>query len=278
MAKGYRLVDRDQVFLLPPDMREWLPAGHAVYLVIDVVGDHLDTSVFHARRRTGGAGAAGYDPDMLLTVLVLCARLGMGRLGTVALDGTKVAASASKAANRAEKRLRELAAEAVVAHAAADAAEDELFGEGRRGDELPPDAGAWSPRRRGERIAEALAQLEAERQAAEAGQRAKAQEFRDRQRTGQRTGPGPVSAAVELAQENLARVIAARRAQLARLEQRHAGKPRAGRLAGVEDYCRSGRLPPRWNGPASGLLRRSAGRRRRPGRGRCGTSPTRTRG
>src|SRR6478672_13476609 len=70
MAKGYRPVDRDQVFLFPPDMREWLPAGHPVHLVIAVVEDHLDTSAFHAGRRTGGAGAAGYDPDMLVMVLV----------------------------------------------------------------------------------------------------------------------------------------------------------------------------------------------------------------
>src|SRR5947209_12230074 len=69
MAKGYRPVDRDQAFLLPPDMREWLPAGHPVYLVIEAVG-RMDTGVFHALRRTGGAGAAGYDPDMLVTVLV----------------------------------------------------------------------------------------------------------------------------------------------------------------------------------------------------------------
>ena len=294
MAKGYRPVDRDQVFLLPPDMREWLPAGHAVYLVIAVVADHLDTSAFHAGRRTGGAGAAGYDPDMLVTVLVwayahgvtssrrmeelcrtdvafrvicagnlpdhstiarfrqqsgdavagffagvliLCARLGMGRLGTVALDGTKVAANASKSANRTEKRLRELAAEAVAAHAAADAAEDELFGEGRRGDEVPQEA--WSPRGRAGRIAEALAQLEAERKAAEAEQRAKAAEFRARQRAGLPTGPPPAGAAVALAEENLARVRAARAEQLAVLEERYAaGQPRRSRPAGVDDYCR----------------------------------------
>jgi len=293
MAKGYRPVDRDQVFLFPPDMREWLPAGHPVHLVIAVVEDHLDTSAFHARRRTGGAGAAGYDPDMLLAVLVwayangesssrrieglcatdvafrlicagnlpdhstiarfrkdfggavaeffaqvlvLCARLGMGRLGVVALDGTKVAASASKAANRGEKRLRELAEQAVAAHAAADAADDELFGDAR-GDEVPE--GAWSPRRRGERIAEALAQLEAERQAAEAEERAKAAEFRARREAGQRTGCSPAASAVALAEENLARVIAAREAQLAELAERYAaGQPRRSRAAGVQDYCR----------------------------------------
>src|ERR1700685_4038178 len=54
MAKGYRPVDRDQPFLLPPDMREWLPAGSSGWLV----------------GSGGGAGTAGYDPDMLVTVLM----------------------------------------------------------------------------------------------------------------------------------------------------------------------------------------------------------------
>ena len=43
---------------------------------------------------------------------MLCARLGMGQLGTIALDGMKVAANASRAANRTEETLRKLAAEA----------------------------------------------------------------------------------------------------------------------------------------------------------------------
>src|SRR5215472_6093155 len=195
MAKGYRPVRRDQPFLLPPDMREWLPEDDPVWLVIEAVDGHLDTAAFHAVRRTGGPGTAGYDPDMLVTllvwayasgvtssrrieqrcvtdvafrvicggnfpdhvtiarfraafpgvveslfagVLVLCAKLGMGRLGVVTLDGTKIAANASKAANRTGEALRKLAAGRVAAHAAAGAAEDELFGEGRRGDEVPP--------------------------------------------------------------------------------------------------------------------------------------------
>jgi hypothetical protein len=158
-------------------------------------------------------------------------------VGTVALEGMKIAASASKSANRAEEGLASLAREMVAAHAAADAAEDELFGAGRRGDEVPEDA--WSPRRRDERIRAALADLEAERTAAEAQQEARAEAFRERQRAGQRTGCPPVSAAVELAEENLARVRAARAAQLAGLEERYAaGQPRRARLAGVDDYCR----------------------------------------
>ena len=80
-----------------------------------------------ARFRAAFAGAV---ESLFTGVLVLCARLGMGKLGTVALDGTKIAANASKAANRTEEALRKLAAERVAAHAAADAAEDELFGGG----------------------------------------------------------------------------------------------------------------------------------------------------
>src|SRR5712691_9429693 len=70
MAKSYRPVDRDQPFLIPPDMRDWLPPGHPVWLVITAVKDHLDVPGLHAGRRTGGAGAAGYDPVMLATLLV----------------------------------------------------------------------------------------------------------------------------------------------------------------------------------------------------------------
>jgi transposase len=299
MAKWYRPVDRDQPFLLPPDMREWLPPDDPVWLVITVVAEHLDTSAFHAGRRTGGAGTAGYDPDMLVTVLVwayahgvrssrvmerlcrtdvafrvicggnlpdhvtlarfrgdfpeavgdffvqvlvLCARLGMGRLGMVALDGMKITASASKAANRTEEGLRKLAREAVAGHAAADAAGDELFGPGRRGDEVPEEA--WSPRRRDERIAAALAGLEAERKAAQAAEEARAAVCRARRQAGERAGCPPASIAVEMAEENLARVRSARAARLAELEQRYAaGQPRRGYAAradapGVDDSFR----------------------------------------
>ena len=87
MAKGYRPVLRDQPMLLPPDMRDWLPPDHPVWLVITVVEDHLDTSAFHAGRRAGGAGAAGYDPDMLVALLVWAYAHGVG---LVAADGGAV--------------------------------------------------------------------------------------------------------------------------------------------------------------------------------------------
>ena len=69
MALGYRRVDRDQQFLLPPDMREWLPESHLVWFVIESV-EQLDTSGFHERSVLGGVGRAGFDPEMLLMLLV----------------------------------------------------------------------------------------------------------------------------------------------------------------------------------------------------------------
>src|SRR6188474_1753969 len=69
MAIFYRPVERDQVFLLPADMRDWLPEDHLVWTLLEMVG-RLDTSGFH-EGRARGAGRAGYDPDMLLTVLLL---------------------------------------------------------------------------------------------------------------------------------------------------------------------------------------------------------------
>jgi len=284
VAKRYRPVNRDQPYLLPPSMREWLPEDHPVWLVICAVEDHLDTSVFHAGRKTGGAGTAGYDPDMLVAVLVwayahqvtssrrieqlcqtdvafrvicggnvpdhvtiarfrgqfpdaagvffaqvlaLCVALGMGKLGVVALDGMKIAASASKAANRTEEALAKLAAETVARHGETDAAEDGLFGVGRRGDEVPE--GAWSPRRRAGRIAAALASVQAERAAARAAGEDNAAAWRERQRSGKPPGRAPAASAVALAEEKVARARAAQQARIRQWEARAAAAAAAGR-------------------------------------------------
>lgn len=69
MAYSYKPVDRDQLFLLPPDMREWLPKGHLAWFVLDVV-ERLDTSALHAGHPNDGVGRQSYDPDMLLAVLI----------------------------------------------------------------------------------------------------------------------------------------------------------------------------------------------------------------
>lgn len=69
VAFSYLPVDRDQAFLLPPDMRDWLPKSHLVWFVLEVV-EHVDTSVLDERHPRGGVGRRAYDPDMLLALLI----------------------------------------------------------------------------------------------------------------------------------------------------------------------------------------------------------------
>jgi transposase len=69
MAYNFRACDRDQAFLLPPDVRDWLPADHLAWFVLDVV-DQLDMDPFLAAYRADGHGRAAYEPRMLLAVLL----------------------------------------------------------------------------------------------------------------------------------------------------------------------------------------------------------------
>jgi transposase len=270
VAKGYRPVDRDQEFLLPPNMTDWLPEHHLVWFVIDTVAA-LDTSGFlerAARRRDGqtrrsAAGRAAYDPVMLLTLLIygyacgerssrqierlcttdvafrvicaqdvpdhavisrfrkmhleafadlfaqvlrLCREAGLARLGTVAIDGTKIAANASRQANRSADWLdteiarmdragtglvdtglvdagradQETVARILAEAGHVDAAEDDQYGPGARGDELPP--GFRGRAGRAERLRAARAKIEAEQAAAQAEAERAAAERAERDR------------------------------------------------------------------------------------------------
>jgi transposase len=69
MAYNFLACDRDQAFLLPPDLRDWLPAGHLAWFVLDVV-DQLDLGPFLKAYRADGHGRAAYEPRMLLAVLL----------------------------------------------------------------------------------------------------------------------------------------------------------------------------------------------------------------
>jgi len=69
MAYNFRACDRDQAFLLPPDVRDWLPADYLAWFVLDVV-DQLDLGPFLKAYRADGHGRAAYEPRMLLAVLL----------------------------------------------------------------------------------------------------------------------------------------------------------------------------------------------------------------
>ena len=114
---------------------------------------------------------------LFVQVLKLCERAGLVKLGHVALDGTKIKASASKhkamSYERMSKREAELQAEVdgwLKAAEAADAAEDKAFGTDKRGDEMP----GWvaDKQARLAKLREAKAALEAEAKAKAAAEQA----------------------------------------------------------------------------------------------------------
>ena len=76
MAYGHMRGQREQLFLLPPSMLDWLEEGHLAYFLIDAV-ELLDTSVFDEVHPTDGAGRPAYDPEMMLTALLYAYATGM---------------------------------------------------------------------------------------------------------------------------------------------------------------------------------------------------------
>jgi transposase len=212
VAHNFVGVDRDQLFLMPPSVAEWLPEDHLAWFVLDAV-DELDLTAFVAAYRDDGRGGAAYHPAMMVALLVyayaigerssrriqrrcvedvpfrviaanqvpdhatiarfrathadaitglfaqvlaLCARAGVLRVGLLAVDGTKLAANASRDANRTAEQL---AAEIVAEAEATDAAEDAA--EAADDSVVPEDVKSRGPRRRA-RLRELLDELEAE--------------------------------------------------------------------------------------------------------------------
>jgi len=64
-----RCGDVDQLLLMPVSVRDWLPADHLAFFVLDVVAE-LDVRPFLTAHRLDGRGGAVYDPAMMLSVLL----------------------------------------------------------------------------------------------------------------------------------------------------------------------------------------------------------------
>ena len=211
MSTTFRPYQPDQLFLLPPSPKDWLPEDHLAYFISETV-DRLDLRVFYRCYKGDGRRNCPFDPRMMVKVLLygyatgvrssrkiakklhedvafrvlaagnfpthrtiaefrqrhlkefealfvqvvqLAQEIGLLKLGTLALDGSKVKANASKRKamsygrmKEKEGRLREEIGKLLEQAAAVDAEEDRLYGEEARGDELPEEL-----RRREDRLA-----------------------------------------------------------------------------------------------------------------------------
>jgi transposase len=115
----------------------------------------------------------GVLDELFTQVLRLCAGAGLVSLGRVALDGTKLRASASRhkamSYDHLVKKTEQLKAEvaAILAEAEAiDQAEDEAFGADRRGDEIDPELSRRETRLAKMRVAMDAIETEAREKAA----------------------------------------------------------------------------------------------------------------
>jgi transposase/predicted XRE-type DNA-binding protein len=112
--------------------------------------DHATIARFRAAHGSAIAGLFGQ-------VLAVCAKAGVLRPGLLAIDGTKLAANASRDANRtAEQLAEEILKEAVEVDATEDAAAAAVV------DDAAPDEVRSRGRKRRARLKELLAELEAE--------------------------------------------------------------------------------------------------------------------
>src|SRR3954453_10992139 len=60
---------REQGFLLPPDMREWLAVDHVAWFVLDAVGG-VDLAGFYVAYRADGHGRAAYEPSTMVALVL----------------------------------------------------------------------------------------------------------------------------------------------------------------------------------------------------------------
>jgi transposase len=194
----------------------------------NTVPDHSTICRFRSRAAYPG----GPLEDLFTRVLFVLAAAGLGRLGVISVDGSKIWADASKQANRTEDRLRKLARKILDEAARADGDGCACGGHGHGeaaglggpdscgccdGGRLPGlgldgpavPAGGWGGAPRAQRIAAGLAELESARTAREAERRAAAEACLAAARAGTApAGAVPAEIAVEVAQLRLERALA----------------------------------------------------------------------
>ncbi len=69
MAFNFLPCDRDQPYLLPPSLKDWLPEDHLVWFLLDAVKE-MDLHSFYVGYREDGWGAPAFEPAMMVTLLL----------------------------------------------------------------------------------------------------------------------------------------------------------------------------------------------------------------
>ena len=75
---AYNLIEcnREQMFLMPVSMKDWLPESHLAWFIPEAV-ETIDLSGFYIKHRLDGWGRAAYDPRMMVSLLLYAYCLGV---------------------------------------------------------------------------------------------------------------------------------------------------------------------------------------------------------
>jgi len=98
-------VERDQSFLLPPSMTDWLPEDHLAFFVLDVV-ENMDLRPFYLGYRQDGWGGAAHEPRMMVALLLYAYCVGERSSGrsNAAARRTSPSASSARTTHRTTRR------------------------------------------------------------------------------------------------------------------------------------------------------------------------------
>jgi transposase len=69
MPQNFLSCEREQVLLLPPSLKDWLPEDHLAWFVLAAV-EELDLGAFYGDYRADGHGRAAHDPAMMVGLLL----------------------------------------------------------------------------------------------------------------------------------------------------------------------------------------------------------------
>jgi transposase len=77
MSKTYRPYEPDQILLLPPSVKDWLPTGHLAHFISELVDESLDLSAITKVYEREDRGYPPYHPVMMTKVLLYAYSMGM---------------------------------------------------------------------------------------------------------------------------------------------------------------------------------------------------------
>jgi transposase len=87
MTQNHLSCDREQELLLPPSLRDWLPAGHLAWFVLETIAE-IDLAPVYRAYRPDGQGRPAHEPAMMTALYAYA--YAVGERSTRAIERRRV--------------------------------------------------------------------------------------------------------------------------------------------------------------------------------------------